>query len=97
MKIINISRSNLTSTTANQNQSLVEEKKEENRQNQQQTSAPKHQQQQQQQQHDRNREFLLKLTLPTAIENANHSQDLNSLSLLEQGIKIIKFLFLRTY
>lgn len=94
MKIINISRSNLTSTTANQNQSLVEEKKEENRQNQQQNPAPKHQQQQQ---HDRNREFLLKLTLPTAIENANHSQDLNSLSLLEQGIKIIKFLFLRTY
>lgn len=94
MKIINISRSNLTSTTANQNQSLVEEKKEENRQNQQQNPAPKHQQQQQ---HDRNREFLLKLTLPKAIENANHSQDLNSLSLLEQGIKIIKFLFLRTY
>lgn len=94
MKIINISRSNLTSTTANQNQSLVEEKKEENRQNQQQNPAPKHQQQQQ---HDRNREFLLKLTLPTAIENSNHSQDLNSLSLLEQGIKIIKFLFLRTY
>jgi hypothetical protein len=93
LKIINIYRSNLTSTTANQNQSLVEEKKEENRQNQQQNPAPKHQQQQ----HDRNREFLLKLTLPTAIENANHSQDLNSLSLLEQGIKIIKFLFLRTY
>ena len=30
-------------------------------------------------------QFLLKLTLPAAIEHVSHSQQLNSLSLLEQG------------